>query len=189
MTQAVELFHCGSWQSNYIVLAKNNQQCLLTRHSIDNCGRSNLSQPFIKEVSKTRPQENIKLKGFFTTIEQLVNYQIKSWPTDIQKIVAEFGKAQKQENGLSKIAMAQLEKQPQKKLMKPTNTLIQINDICYVAGWKGRYRVIYNTNDFALVEGIEPLCECAGWSITPNYGSGLARNFKHYIHPQQLIKI
>ncbi len=70
-----------------------------------------------------------------------------------------------------------------------TNPLIQMNDICYVPEWKGRYRRIYNTNDFALVEGIEPLCECAGWSITANYGSGLTRDFKHYVHPQQLIKI
>ncbi|NEQ34796.1 MAG: hypothetical protein F6K40_00110 [Okeania sp. SIO3I5] len=181
MAKTVELNHYGVWQSGYIVLAENNKQCLLTRHSLDSCGRSNLSQPLIAEITNTRPDEDIKLKGFFTTIEQLIDNHIKSWHTDTLKMVVEFTKTT-EENGLLKSATVQLDKQHQKKLRKHTE--IQANDIVTVVGWPGKYRVVYNTREFALVEGIDPNCVQSGWSHAPNYG--WCRDFKHYVNLSSL---
>lgn len=183
MAKTVELNNYGVWQSGYIVLAENNRHCLLARHSLDSCSRSNLSQPLIAEITNTRPEEDIKLKGFFTTIEQLIEYHIKSWHTDTLKMVAEFTKTTKAD-GLLKSATVQLDKLHQKKLMKHTE--IQANDIVIVVGWPGKYRVVYNTREFALVEGIDPSCVQSGWSNAPNYG--WCRDFKHYVHSSSLQK-
>ena len=181
MAKTVELNHYGAWQSSFIVLAENNKQCLLARHSLDSCGRSNLSQPLIAEIINTRPEQDIKLKGFFTTIEQLIDYHIKSWHRDTLKMLAEFTKTT-MADGLLKRATVQLDKRHQKKLKKHTE--IQTNDIVIVVGWPGKYRVVYNTREFALVEGLDTSCVQSGWSNAPNYG--WTRDFKHYVHLSNL---
>ncbi|MEB3339604.1 hypothetical protein [Okeania sp.] len=184
MAKTVELNHYGVWQSGYILLAENNKNCLLARHSLDSCGRSNLSQPFITEITNTRLESEIKLKGFFTTIEQLIDYHIKSWHTDTLKMVAEFTKTTKVD-GLLKTMMVQLDKQHQKKLRKHTE--IQVNDIVIVVGWPGKYRVVYKTREFALIEGIDSSCVQLGWTNAPHYG--WCRDFKHYVDLSSLQRI
>ncbi|MGK7920327.1 MAG: hypothetical protein AB4080_10030 [Trichodesmium sp.] len=64
------------------------------------------------------------------------------------------------------------------------HTEIQANDIVSVVGWPGKYRVVYNTREFALVEGIDTSCVQSGWSNAPNYG--WCRDFKHYVHSSSL---
>ncbi len=185
MVKTVAIQQYKNWQSNFVVIAEYENRYLLARHSLDDCGRSCLSYPFIREGNVVKPQEEIKLKGLFNTIEQLVSYYSKLWHTDTLRMVAEFTKTAK-EYGLSKIVTAQLDKQLQKKLKKPTDN-IEINDIVIVNGWPGRYRVVTLCRDFAKIEGIDSCCRQAGWVLWHNYG--LSPDFRHYVHPRTLTKI